>query len=261
MRNLILFITITALFFLSGCGAFDQTTDAEVKWEADKAAYKAWEALPKAEKLKRINADIEYEKKRIVQNQIEMDKIVRGVRWNHPYEGIDAGITGLTDDNLRRKRKIKDLTEQKAAILQQEESACFPGETYIQSDRGQLIPISRIKAGDMVMTFDIGTQTNVARKVVETYKNTNNHYYLINNAIKTTAYERFLTTKGWDQVLHLKIGDKIQTSQGMKIINSLTIQNGELEVYNLQIEKSHTFYVIGSGEDLYLVHNSSGGSK
>ena len=109
------------------------------------------------------------------------------------------------------------------------------------------------------MTFDIGTQTNVARRVLNTYKDNNNHYYLINDSIKATAYERFLTTNGWRKVMHLKKGDKIQTDHGFEIIDTLTINNGFLEVHNLQIEKSHTFYVTGKSDKRYLVHNSGGG--
>ena len=47
----------------------------------------------------------------------------------------------------------------------------------------------------------------------------------------------------------------------METIDSLIIKNGLLEVYNLQVEESHTFYVAGQDDKLYIVHNyGSGGS-
>jgi len=144
-------------------------------------------------------------------------------------------------------------------ILNQGKQSCFPGNTFVQMKEGVLKPIRQVRVGDMIMTFDIGTQTNVAKRVLTTYKDNNNHYYLINNSIRATAYERFLTTSGWKKVIHLKTGDKIQTNQGLETIDTLTINNGTLKVHNLQVEGSHTFYVMGDSDKSYLVHNSGGG--
>jgi len=257
------------LVFLSGCGALGMESDSALNIEGyikekaklDKAAL---EGLSESD-LKRV---------RIIQHQIDEEK--RVIRRNRTMVtilteklGIEeddakadkqiAKIDALWADNTRRKSKIDELSSKEAAIFNQSTNSCFPAETFIQTNKGKLKPINQIKVGDMVMTFDIGTQTNIPRRVLDTYKDNNNHYYLINHAIKATAYERFLTTNGWEKVIHLKKGDRIQTDQGMEIIDSLIIKNGELEVFNLQVEASHTFYVVGFGDKLYLVHNSGGG--
>jgi hypothetical protein len=276
LKNLL--VCFIALACLAGCSerhndrnwTVEHSKKAMAKAKADSAAF---EKLSKTDvkRMKNIDRKIKDAQRSFSSNNAKLkrlhgsacriwgdDKLAESRRDN-----IQEKMDATMDDNSRLKRKIKKLTSEKAAILNQATPSCFPGETFIQTKNGKLKPIRQIKAGDMVMAFDIGTQTNVPRKVLDTYKDNNNHYYLINGSVKATAYERFLTPNGWKQVMHLKKGDTVQTNQGMETIDSLIIKNGVLEVYNLQVEESHTFYVAGHGGKLYIVHNygSSGGSS
>jgi Pretoxin HINT domain len=274
MKNLL--VCFIALAFFAGCSerhndrnwTEEHSRKVMAKDKADKAAF---DKLSKADvkRMKVIDHKIKEERRVIGRNHDKIKKLndlpyiyegeeMRKIKNERYQKHLDAALNDIS----RREKRIDELESKKAAILRQETASCFPDDTFIQTKEGKLKPIMQVKAGDMVMAFDIGTQTNVSRRVLETYQGTNNHYYLINGAVKATAYERFLTTNGWKKVIHLKKGDIIQTNQGFEIIDSLSVENGILEVYNLQVEESHTFYVVGHGDKLYIVHNSSeGGSK
>ena len=190
-----------------------------------------------------------------------------GISQNKPVDvkheiiRIQGDIAAAEKDITNRNRRIESLIQEKSKIEDQETKACFPAETRLLTGDGRLETIQQIKIGDMVMTFDIGAQVNTPKPVLNTFKNSNNHYYLINHAVKATAFERFLTPAGWKQVLLLKKGDQIFTRKGLETIDSLIVKKEPLEVYNLQVADSHTFYVVGEDEMAYLVHNSSGGGK
>ncbi|MCK5310639.1 MAG: hypothetical protein KAJ62_00920 [Desulfobacteraceae bacterium] len=277
MKNLLvcLLVCYIALAFLPGCSERHNDRNWTMEhsrkvMEKDKADKAAFGKLSNADvkRMKAIDKQIASEKRMMARNSAKIKKLndlpysyegeeMRKIKQDRYTKHLDAAIC----DNSRRQKRIDKLESKKAEILRQESASCFPGETFIQTKEGRLKPIMQIKAGEMIMAFDIGSQTNVPRRVLKAYKDTNNHYYLINKAIKATAYERFLTTNGWEKVMNLKKGDIIKTNQGLETIDSLIIENGILEVYNLQVEESHTFYVAGQGDKLYLVHNTSGGGS
>ena len=179
----------------------------------------------------------------------------------HEIIRLQGDIAAIEKDITNRKRRIVTLTNEKARILDQKTKACFPGDTLVLTGEGLLKPIRLVKTGDMVMTFDIGSQTDIPKPVLATYQDQNNHYYMINHAIQTTAFERLLTTTGWKEVIHLKQGDKVFTDQGLTTIHSLVINKEIQTVHNLQVKDAHTFYVIHNGDTRYLVHNTDGGSE
>lgn len=177
----------------------------------------------------------------------------------HEIIRLQGDIAATEKDITNRKRHIVDLINEKARILDQKNKACFPGDTLVLTGEGLLKPIRLVKSGDMIMTFDIGSQTDIPKPVLATYQSENNHYYTINHAIRTTAFERLLTENGWKEVIQLKQGDKVVTDQGLATIHSLVIKKEIQTVHNLQVEDAHTFYVIHSGDTRYLVHNTGGG--
>lgn len=179
----------------------------------------------------------------------------------HEIIRLQGDIAAIEKDITNRKRRIASLTNEKARILDQKNKACFPGDTLVLTGEGLLKPIRLVKSGDMVMTFDIGSQTDIPKPVLATYQSENNHYYMINHAVRTTAFERFLTPTGWKEVIQLKRGDQVVTDQGLATIHSLVIKKEIQTVHNLQVQDAHTFYVIHSGDKRYLVHNTGGGGE
>ena len=225
-----------ALAFLVGSSCHPDPTMAELKTmeqqgiaekKADKAAH---DRLSKADikRMSDIDNQIAVERRTIRTNDKKSGRMYKnalGIVHNDEQsksvrEGVYEKIAVINDDNARRRNEIRKLESKKAEILSQESASCFPGETFIQTNESKLKPIMQVQPGEMIMAFDIGSQTNVPRRVLETYKDTNNHYYLINSAIKATAYERFLTTNGWKKVMNLNKGDIIQTDQGLETIEN-----------------------------------------
>ncbi|MDX2448482.1 MAG: polymorphic toxin-type HINT domain-containing protein [Desulfobacterales bacterium] len=179
----------------------------------------------------------------------------------HEIIRLQNDIAAIEKDITIRKRRIASMTNEKAHILDQETRACFPGDTLVLTDEGLLKPIRLVTPGDRVMTFDIGSQTDIPKPVLATYQSENNHYYVINHAVRTTAFERLLTENGWKEAIHLKVGDKVFTDQGLTTIHTLDIKKEVQTVHNLQVQDAHTFYVFHSGDKRYLVHNTGGGSE
>ncbi len=61
------------------------------------------------------------------------------------------------------------------------------------------------------------------------------------------------------KVSRFKVGDKVHTDQGLTNIHSIVVKREVQTVHNLQVQDSHTFYVMDDGEKRYLVHNTGGG--
>jgi intein/homing endonuclease len=120
-------------------------------------------------------------------------------------------------------------------------------------------PIKDLKVGDRVLTMDEGGRQGY-NPVLKTYKDKNNHYYLINGKIKVTALHRFATADGWKKARELKVGDRIRTAEGtLEAVVSTELVAADLKVYNLTVAENHNFFVAPDGATGYLVHNTGGG--
>jgi hypothetical protein len=240
------------------------------------------------ERIREIDAEIEREQREIEANRslitgwtmtswevIQGGSATRGGIDNRP--GLNAGglpsdpeqamimlngnIAAGERDIVKRQERIDRLVLEKSRLTDQQTTGCFPAETLVLMGEGTPKPIQQVRPGDMVMTFDVAAQADIPKPVLEAYRTHNNHYYLINNAVKATAFERFLTSGGWRKALLLKQGDTLHTPQGWETIHTLALRNGAIEVHNLQVEDSHTFYVVGEDGHPYLVHNTGGGGS
>ena len=138
-------------------------------------------------------------------------------------------------------------------------SGCFPAGTLVQKGDGGFKRIENVRPGDVLMTYDIGSDLFTTSPVKEVYLFDNNHYYVVNNKLKVTAGERFLTPEGWKRAQYLKTGDYILSARRMKEVTSVTLVHEPVKVYNLHVANSHNFYVAPDKTVTYLVHNSGGG--
>ena len=142
---------------------------------------------------------------------------------------------------------------------QQVNKSCFPEETQVLLANNEYKPISAIKVGDSVLTYDIGKDAITSSPVKQIFISDNNHYYMINGKIQATAYERLLTSKGWKKIRDLEIGETVFNGNFYEPVTSVDLKEVDLTVYNLNIESSHNFFVSLDGESPLLVHNSGGG--
>lgn len=142
-------------------------------------------------------------------------------------------------------------------------ASCFPRNTKILTDKG-LLPIELITVGTLVASYNIYTKEIEYKPVKDVYKNyatcftnvllsdgetitsTSNHPYYIpelNTYISANELEK---------------GMKVLNNEG-KLLEIIDINSfyQEQEVYNLNVEDNHNYFV---GEDEILVHNKCSSS-
>ena len=158
----------------------------------------------------------------------------------------------------QQKLELKKLNAQKQS-MQQQSTGCFPAETLVVMADGSTRPFVEIRVGDLVQTYDIGYEKNVARKVLEVYQVNGNHLYLINGEFQSSGGERLLRQDGWRDVRNLKLNDRVHVAGRMVKIESIELTRQERRLFNMQVADTHNFYVAGPKQGAILVHNSGGG--
>ena len=134
-------------------------------------------------------------------------------------------------------------------------ASCFlPGTKILMADNS-LKSIESVKAGDLILSYDINTKEIVRSEVKKllVHKDDPSGYLSINDRLNITGHHRiFVKEKGWLPAASLKLDDQLLTSEK----NWITVRNirkakGTNTVYNLSIkEVVHNFFAEG-----ILVHN------
>ena len=163
----------------------------------------------------------------------------------------------LKIDDLRAE--IREIDREMDKMIQESQKSCFPKDAKIVMSDGSLKPIQEIVVNDRVMIYDIAKDEIGDSKINEVYVSDNNHLYILNNTLKATAYERFLTDDGWKKMRDIKIGDKIFNGNQYVIVEEKEKIKEDLVVYNLNVDTSHNFFVTDESSNTFLVHNSGGG--
>ncbi len=198
---------------------------------------------------------------RILKNELLHEK---AVKKSTLYE---YGNFWRSPDEKKKLRQKLDQLDKKIAELQRNidyrenttQQSCFPAETLVLMADGSYKKISGISVGDALTTYDIATERIEQSYVKQVFTDENNHYFSLNEKIYATGHERFLTRNGWQKIRDLRIGDEVFNGNTYEPVVNLEKKEVELEVYNLNIEKSHNFFVSLDGMAPFLVHNSSGG--
>lgn len=178
--------------------------------------------------------------------------------------GSKNPLVGMRIDKLTQR--IDKLTSQITAtndaittIRQESQQSCFPNTTQVLLSDGSFKSIDKIQNGDKVMVYDIAKNELDSSTVIQTLKSKNNHYYIINDSLKATAYERFLTSNGWKRAWEIEPNDTIFTGNSYENVRTKSKIHGNLDVYNLTVANSHNFFVSQDGHNILLVHNHGGG--
>lgn len=170
---------------------------------------------------------------------------------------MQRDILAMTKSLDRSKSRESRLQRDRDRAISQS-TGCFPGDAKVVMEDGSTRMFSDIRPGDMVMTYDIGYDSLIAKPVLEVYTFDSNHLYTINGHFTTTGGERLLTQDGWKQVNNLEVGDKVLMGQDMVDVESIDYQSADLKVYNLHVAETHNFYVATEDYGSYLVHNCGG---
>jgi len=122
-----------------------------------------------------------------------------------------------------------------------------------------LKPISEIKVGDKVLSYDERTETTSYQPVMAVIQG-EQRYQLISitldsgESIEATAEHPFyIKGKGWNPASSLKVGQALQLHNGTTVVVKEIDTSVRLEkVYNFTVANTHNYFVGGDG---VLVHN------
>lgn len=124
---------------------------------------------------------------------------------------------------------------------------------------GQLLSIEKINPGDTVQSSE------GPNRVTRVYRGKEPRHYRL-NGLEVTASHRFARPfarpedlEPWTRVGDLNPGDYVQGLGTEHMIVEKQLVEYGVEVWNLEVEPVHDFYVSRAGR-AYLVHNG-GGSK
>ena len=139
-----------------------------------------------------------------------------------------------------------------------EAGGCFSGETKILLADGKQKPISEIKVGEYILTKESEKSSQfVKAKVQGIHQAEATGYLIINGKLKVTENHFLWVDSGWKQAGSLQVGDKLLDKDGQIVeVSSLEWIRGKFTVYNLEVEKYHTFFA----EEIF-VHNQKGGGS
>lgn len=258
-------ILIVGIFFMLGCGGGSYTKPKpSVNYQnldlAKKAEYDS--LLEKREYLKTLEkrTNNEWLKAHEAKEKYkESDPL--GIKRKHSNTWVD--LMKQEKESWAKLEKIRtesNIIESKIdKIAEESNKSCFPSDIQVLMKDGTHKPISSIIKGDEVVVYDIAKNTISNSTVNEIMISSNNHYYVLNNSIKATAYERFLTQDGWKRIREIQEGDKIFNGNDYISVNHIEKVLVDDEVYNLNINSNHNFFVSYDAQNNMLVHNSGGG--
>ncbi|MBU1205222.1 MAG: hypothetical protein KKE93_04920 [Nanoarchaeota archaeon] len=138
-------------------------------------------------------------------------------------------------------------------------TSCFLTGTPVALPDGTEKPIEDVRVGDIVLSYDEKTQTNVPSIVKKTFyhpKEQSNSYLIINNRLRVTPNHPILVNGRWQEIGNANIGNVLRLRNGNNlIITSIRIVYDKIPTYNFEVEDTHTYY---AGD--VLVHNGWGGT-
>jgi len=141
-------------------------------------------------------------------------------------------------------------------------SGCLAYDTLVLMADDSVKRVIDVSVGDMVKARDLTDGKMVTRQVGAKYRGDQDHYYLINGALKVTGTHPVLTDSGkWVMVSDLKKGDKIVSLDNEIEITTFEKVKHDHRVYFLSVDNCHNYFVSAYGKHFYLIHNTSGGGS
>ncbi len=186
----------------------------------------------------------------------------------------NANMTAATNAMRETDAKMAALSNQAAALkaerMKIEQSiaastkssftgpgACFTPDTRVALPQGSR-SIVAVAPGDSLLVWDEAAGAVTERRVLNTFRGREDHYFLINGDVRVTALHRFLTDSGWVRAKDLAVGARLKTASGWTALVSKKLIEADIEVFNMEVDEHHDFLVVGATES-YLVHNTGGG--
>jgi intein/homing endonuclease len=159
----------------------------------------------------------------------------------------------IRNDQIQKTNEKKEREEKSRGTGGN--TSCFLGSTPILTPEGWR-PISDLKKGDRIISYDKPTGTTAIRHIKEQRRHKSAKIWEVfltqcNEPICTTRIHSFLTNSGWKRASQLKSGDILATVGGSTGVVSSIVETDRFEpVFNLITEGEHTFVAQGC-----VVHN------
>lgn len=173
----------------------------------------------------------------------------------------DAEIAKLNQEaaELKTERaRLEQAMAQSSKVSSSSASpSCFTPDSRVRM-AGGVKSIAAVLPGEEVLVYDEATGKLTYRRVLKAFQGREDHYCILNGEIRVTAFHRFLTEQGWMRAQDLEIGMNLKTESGWVPLKSKKWIKASVEVYNMEVEEHHDFFVLGDKEN-YLVHNTGGG--
>jgi hypothetical protein len=160
------------------------------------------------------------------------------------------------------KGALRKLAPKGTTLCSGGSCVCFAAGTLVQTERG-LVPIEEVRVGDRVWSRSDETGEEGYQRVARTFVTPDQptlELELIRDGgvterIEVTGEHPFwIVDRGWVAARELRPGDEVHTSQsGWVRVSSGTWTDRKATVYNLEVEKFHTYFV---GEAGAWVHNT-----
>jgi hypothetical protein len=198
-----------------------------------------------------------------VQAEVNVASVDEALFHVLPYEFEKDILSNLYVDNIDSPKSGANRNESlESANLDAgaEQGGCFLPGTKVLMSNGETRNIEDVRIGDQVLSL---IDSNSGNKKIVTVQGVHSYlvdnYMVINNELEVTGeHEIFLNGK-WDYAGNAKVGDTLVDSEGVMLeIESLErINQPETRVYNLNVDKTHTYFADG----IYVHNAEKGGSE
>lgn len=177
---------------------------------------------------------------------------------------VDKAIFELSDNKLgdifdtfwhERSNTTQEAHSLEGILVRQAEGGgCFASGTKVLMSDGKLKNIEDIKVGDYVLTRTDKDSKLTKAKVQKTHASEVSGYLILNGNLKVTANHIIRVNDNWKEAGSVRIGDVLTDNNGGQVkISSIEWQRGKFTVYNLEVDKYHTYFAGG-----VWVHNEKG---
>jgi uncharacterized protein YfaS (alpha-2-macroglobulin family) len=156
-------------------------------------------------------------------------------------------------DNTQEAHSLEGIV-----VYSAESGGCFTQGTKVLMAGGATKNIEDVKVGDYVLTRESPDSAKLVKAKVISLQNAEDDGYLtINDSLKITPDHILWVNGSWAEASVIQKGDKLMDAGGNVIsVNTIEWQSAKTKVYNLDIEKYHTFFADG-----IWVHNQKGESR
>ncbi len=137
------------------------------------------------------------------------------------------------------------------AISPEMTAGCFPAGLQITLPGSEHLPIESLRLGDDVLSYAPATGMSTSQ-IVDIYRGVEHSLLIVNGTLRITPLHLvYVHGVGWQRVAALRPGDHLQHESGnLVVIESIVSENGDFDVYNLNLDNNKTFFAAG-----FLVHN------